>query len=226
MVTFGIKWLLLILIAAIGSLHYHPRDSRDLIKSSFRLFFQGISLNLSAGACCVQIVPTMPNSSTIWRIRTRTSTGQRTRWPRPYHQSTEAKFQIICSSSDREVSGMFYPNVKGITLVDMHPFCAHPLSAPHTQGCGKEEMIETISKFLHVPLLVIHDAHQLRSYASRVESYVARKLLEYSSYDVKKASSGIVVFCNVNRLSLDLQRSMARLMRGNLGANIEFVCDS
>jgi ATP-dependent protease Clp ATPase subunit len=82
------------------------------------------------------------------------------------------------------------------------------------QDCGKKEMIETISKFLHVPLLVIHDAHQLRAYASKIEMFVAERLLEYSSYDLEKASAGIVVLRNVNHLGVDVQRSIAGLMRG------------
>ncbi|KAG5679702.1 hypothetical protein PVAND_009252 [Polypedilum vanderplanki] len=78
------------------------------------------------------------------------------------------------------------------------------------KGCGKKEMIETISKFLHVPLVVIQDAHQLRSQS--FDKYISMKLLENSSYDVEKAASGIVMLSNVNHFNVDLQRFLVKLM--------------
>ena len=74
-------------------------------------------------------------------------------------------------------------------------------------------MIVEISKFLHVPILII-DAHEMNAYMFNPEYYISMKLLEHSKNDIEKASAGIVVLCNVNHFQLEIQRSIARLMSG------------
>lgn len=74
-------------------------------------------------------------------------------------------------------------------------------------------MIESISKYLHVPFLVIHDAHDIKAIATEPEAYISMKLLKYSSNDIEKATSGIVVLSNVNQFNVNLQRSIAKLIK-------------
>lgn len=75
-------------------------------------------------------------------------------------------------------------------------------------------MIETISNFVHVPLLVIDDAHELKTPAEcKFEHNILAKLLRVASYDIEKASVGIVLFRNVNHYPISTQESIAKLMR-------------
>lgn len=73
-------------------------------------------------------------------------------------------------------------------------------------------MIVEISKFLHVPILIIADAHDLVAHTLNPENYISMKLLEHSRNDIEKASDGIVVLCNVNHFQSELQSSFARIM--------------
>jgi ATP-dependent protease Clp ATPase subunit len=74
-------------------------------------------------------------------------------------------------------------------------------------------MIETISNFVHVPLLVIDDAHELKTSECKFEHSILAKLLRIASYDIEKASVGIVLFRNVNHYAISTQKSIAKLMR-------------
>lgn len=75
-------------------------------------------------------------------------------------------------------------------------------------------MIETISNFVHVPLLVIEDAHELKTPAEcKFEHNILAKLLRLASYDIEKASVGIVLFRNVNHYPISTQEDIAKLMR-------------
>lgn len=85
------------------------------------------------------------------------------------------------------------------------------------KDCGKQEAIETISNFVHVPLLVIgDDAQELeneRSAGCKLVDSILSKLLRTASYDMDKASVGIVIFRKVNHYSTEIQKSLAKLMR-------------
>lgn len=85
------------------------------------------------------------------------------------------------------------------------------------KDCGKQEAIENISNFVHVPLLVIgDDAQELeneRNAGCKMVDSILSKLLRTASYDKDKASVGIVIFRNVNHYSMEIQKSLARLMR-------------
>lgn len=85
------------------------------------------------------------------------------------------------------------------------------------KDCGKQEAIETISNFVHVPLLVIgDDAQELeneRGAGCKIGDSILSKLLRTASYDMDKASVGIVIFRNVNHYSMEIQKSLAKLMR-------------
>ncbi|XP_070491593.1 ATP-dependent Clp protease ATP-binding subunit ClpX 1-like [Chironomus tepperi] len=90
------------------------------------------------------------------------------------------------------------------------------------KGCGKKSMIIEISKFHHVPILIIN-AHEMEAYVFNPEYYISMKLLEHSKNDIEKASAGIVVLCNVNHFQLELQRSIARLMSEHFSINVHDV---
>jgi ATP-dependent protease Clp ATPase subunit len=83
-------------------------------------------------------------------------------------------------------------------------------------------MIETISNFVHVPLLIIGDAQELESKeesslgckclgVSLVDN-ILTKLLRVASYDIEKASVGVVLFRNINRYQIETQKALAKLI--------------
>jgi ATP-dependent protease Clp ATPase subunit len=91
----------------------------------------------------------------------------------------------------------------------------------HRKGCGKLKMIETISNFVHVPLLIIGDARELEKESSwgckclgvSLEDNILTKLLRVASYDIEKASVGVVLFRNINRYQIETQKALAKLIR-------------
>lgn len=89
------------------------------------------------------------------------------------------------------------------------------LSIP-LKDCGKKSMIIEIGKFLHVPVVIISDAHDMKTHVFNPEYYISMKLLKRSRNDIEKASSGIVVLCNVNHFQLELQKSIAWFMKGEM----------
>lgn len=76
-------------------------------------------------------------------------------------------------------------------------------------------MIIEISKFLHVPFLII-PAEDLNAHILDPHYYITQKLMEKFCNDIEKASAAVVVLCNVNHLQLELQSIIAYQMRGKL----------
>lgn len=75
-------------------------------------------------------------------------------------------------------------------------------------------MIETISNFVHVPVLIIGDEVQeeLGSSGRKLVDNILVRLLRVASYDIEKASVGVVIFRNVNRYPIVIQKALAKLM--------------
>lgn len=78
------------------------------------------------------------------------------------------------------------------------------------------KIIEVISNFVHVPLLVIGDGddaqEELGSSGRKLVDNILTKLLRVASYDIEKASVGIVLFQNVNHYPIVIQKALAKLM--------------